>query len=151
MDGDVFMRIMTTNVIPAIENKCKWAKKAIIQIDSAGGHRLGETLELLNKIGKKTKPPMVFRTQPTRSPDTNVLDLGIWNSMKSRVSEVRYDRSADETMNQRIINEVMKMWANYDPSKLNNIFITLTAVLKEIMEHKGGNSFKQPHTIKDHL
>lgn len=151
MDGDVFMRMMTNNVIPAIQEKCKWAKKAIVQIDSAGGHRIGETLEKLNKIGKKTKPPIVFRTQPTRSPDTNVLDLGIWNSMRSRVSEVRYQRTADATMNQRIIDAVMEMWADYDPSKLNNIFITLTAVLKEIKDHDGGNSFKQPHTIKDHL
>ena len=151
MDGDVFMRIMKLNVIPAIQEKCKWAKKVIVQIDSAGGHRIGETLGALNKIGKSSKPPIIFRTQPTRSPDTNVLDLGIWNSMKSRVSEVRYDRSADATMNQRIIDSVMEMWANYDPSKLNNIFITLKAVLKEIKEHDGGNSFKQPHTIKDHL
>lgn len=71
--------------------------------------------------------------------------------MKSRVVEVRYDRTADATMNQRIIDAVMDMWDKYDSTKLHNIFITLTAVLKEIKEHQGGNYFKQPHTIKEHL
>jgi transposase len=151
MNGVVFVQMMEENVIPAIIQKCQWAKKVIVQLDSAGGHRIGETLDILNKIGKKSKPRIEFRTQPTRSPDTNVLDLGIWNSMKSRVVEVRYDRTADSSMNQRIIEAVMDMWEKYDSAKLNNIFITLTAVLKEIEEHHGGNSFKQPHTIKDHL
>lgn len=151
MDGDVFIAMMKEKVIPAIIEKCSWAKKIIVQLDSAGGHRIAESMEVLTKIGRKSKPRIEFQTQPTRSPDTNVLDLGIWNSMKSRVAEVRYDRTAEASMNQRIIDSVTDMWANYDPSKLNNIFITLTDVLKEIKEHDGGNSFKQPHTIKDHL
>ncbi len=151
MDGELFMEMMRDQVIPAILEKCSWANKVIVQMDSAGGHRIGETVDALNKIGKKAHPRIEFVTQPTRSPDTNVLDLGIWNSMKSRVVEVRYDRSAAESMNQRIINSVMDMWDKYDPAKLNNVFITLTAVLQEIEKSKGGNSFKQPHTIKDHL
>jgi transposase len=151
MDGDCFIEMMKESVIPAIIEKCSWARKVIVQLDSAGGHSIARSMEALGKIGKKSKPQIEFRTQPTRSPDTNVLDLGIWNSMKSRVVEVRYDRAAEASMNQRIIDAVMEMWAKYDPSKLNNIFITLTAVLKEIKEHDGGNSFKQPHTIKDHL
>ena len=151
MDGDIFIAMMKERVIPAIIEKCSWATKVIVQLDSAGGHRIGESMEVLNKIGKKAKPRIEFRTQPTRSPDINVLDLGIWNSMKSRLAEVRYDRAADASMNQRIIDAVEEMWAHYDPSKLNNICITLTAVLKEIKDHNGGNSFKQPHTIKDHL
>ncbi len=151
MDGELFMDMMRDQVIPAILEKCAWAKKVIVQMDSAGGHRIGQTVDALNKIGKKSHPRIEFITQPTRSPDTNVLDLGIWNSMKSRVVEVKYDRSETESMTQRIINSVMDMWAKYDKAKLNNIFITLTAVLQEIEKCKGGNSFKQPHTIKDRL
>jgi len=71
--------------------------------------------------------------------------------MKSRVAEVRYDRQATESMEQRIIDAVLEMWENYDPAKLHNIFLTLTMVLQEIKDHEGGNSFKQPHSIKDHL
>ena len=151
MDGDVFIDMMKDLVIPAIISKCSWAKKVIVQMDSAGGHRIGESLVVLTSIGKKSNPRIEFRTQPTRSPDTNVLDLGIWNSMKSRVMEVRYDRSSKESMNQRIIDAVMDMWKTYDPAKLHNIFNTLTLVLKEIRDHEGGNFFKQPHTIKEHL
>jgi hypothetical protein len=43
MDGDVFMSMVETQVIPAALKKCPWAKKIILQIDSAGGHRIKES------------------------------------------------------------------------------------------------------------
>lgn len=148
MDGDVFVELCKTKLIPAIVEKCQWAKEAIVQLDSAGGHRIKSTIEILNEYGKKQKPPICFRTQPTRSPDTNALDLGIWHSMKSRVHKVRYDRNAEESMNQRIINAVDEMWDNYPGTeKLTAIFQTLLAVHSEIIAANGGNSFKQPRKM----
>jgi hypothetical protein len=55
-----------------------------------------------------------FVTQPTRSPDLNVLDLGIWNSLQSGVPTIKYDKAAEEPMNQRIIEKVEHMWDNYE-------------------------------------
>lgn len=148
MDGDVFMEMMKEKVIPATLAKCPWAKKIIIQMDSAGGHRIKESVGFLNSLGSKTKIRIEFVTQPCRSPDTNVLDLGIWNSMKSRVIEQKYMKNSDLSMNQRIINAVIEMWENYDPEILTSIFQTLTAILYEIEKAEGGNSFKQPRKIK---
>lgn len=141
MDGDVFMEMVEHEVVPAIKAKLPWAKKVIVQIDSAGGHRVKESLDYLNRLC----PRIQFRTQPTRSPDCNVLDLGIWNSMNKHVRQVKYDRTSLLSMDQRIINAVNDMWENYDTNKLHNIFITLNTVLKSIKENNGGNSFKQPH------
>jgi hypothetical protein len=141
MDGEVFMKMVEENVIPAIKEKCSWAKKVIVQIDSAGGHRVGESVEYLNRLS----PWIKFRTQPTRSPDCNVLDLGIWNSMNKSVRQVKYDRKSDLSMTQRIINSVNDMWESYESYHLHNIFITLNCILKEIKKADGGNSFKQPH------
>jgi hypothetical protein len=89
-------------------------------------------LEYLNGLGKKTKTKIEFVTQPCRSPDANVLDLGIWNSMKSREVEQKYMRDSDLSINQRIIDAVMEMWDTYDPEILSSIFQTLNAVLHEI-------------------
>jgi hypothetical protein len=144
MDGDVFMNMVETKVIPAALKKCPWAKKIIFQIDNAGGHRINQSLDYLNGLKQKTKIKIEFITQPCRSPDTNVLDLGIWNSMKSRVVEQKYMRESDLTMNQRIIDAVLEMWEHYDSEKLTDIFQTLKAVLYQIEAAEGGNSFKQP-------
>lgn len=147
MDGDLFVDMVKTHLIPAVLEKCHWAKKVIIQLDSAGGHRINSSVVELNEVGAKCTPPIKFRTQACRSPDTNTLDLGTWKSMQSRVVEVKYDRNASESVNQRIINAVNDMWAAYPSQKLADIFETLKAVLYEIKAAKGGNSFKQPRKL----
>ena len=96
--------------------------------------------------------PLLFSphiTQPCRSPDTNVLDLGLWNSMKSHVVEQKYMRNSTLSMNQRIINAVMEMWESYDSEIITNVFQTLKAALSEIEACRGGNSFKQPRKKKN--
>jgi hypothetical protein len=149
MDGDVFMDMVEQKLIPDIRRRCKWAKRVIVQLDSAGGHRVSESIEYLNDVGMKKNPPISFITQPTRSPDTNVLDLGIWRSMSSRMTSVKYDRYSAYSMDQRIINAVEDMWREYDPNVLHNIFVTLKMVLYEIQSHNGGNSYKLPHSVKE--
>jgi len=52
------MKMIEEKVIPAVLKKCPWAKKVIIQIDSAGGHRIKESVDYLNGLGKKTKVPI---------------------------------------------------------------------------------------------
>lgn len=149
MDGDVFMALCKTKLLPRIQQTCSWADEVIVQMDSAGGHRINESIDYLNGLGTKMKPPVRFRTQPTRSPDTNPLDLGIWNSMKSRVQKVKYDRSAKESVTQRIINAVEDMWEDYPSEKLMCIYGTLRAIHQQILNSKGGNSFKPPRKLED--
>lgn len=145
MDGEVFMRMGKDLLLPAIAEKLQWADTVTVQLDSAGGHRIGESVEYLNALGAISHPPTTFRTQPCRGPDTNTLDLGIWNSLSSRVARVKYDRSAEDSMNQRIIDSVNQMWKEYPgQEKLTAIFHTLRAVHRAIIASKGGNSFKPP-------
>ena len=40
---------------------------------------------------------------------------------------------------------------NYDPHKLHRSFITLEAVMFEVMKDKGGNQYKLPHLHKDRI
>jgi transposase len=149
MDGDVFMQMGKDLLTPSIVEQFQWATKVTVQLDSAGGHRISESIEFLNAFGANSNPPITFRTQPCRGPDTNALDLGIWNSLSSRVARVKYDRSAENSMNQRIIDSVNAMWKEYPHEKLTAIFHTLNAVHRKIIACKGGNSFKQPRKDED--
>lgn len=87
--------------------------------------------------------PVSFITQPTRSPDCNVLDLGIWNSLPT----IRYDRSSDEPMDLRILKAVMEMWEKYDGfHKLSAIFQTLKAVPRR--DHRPQGREQPPRKAK---
>lgn len=146
MDGDFFFKMITESLLPSIKKKLHWAKQVEVQMDSAGGHCVAEVIPKLNKRCEKMRPQVKFFTQPTKAPDTNIFDLGIWNSLQSQIPVIRYSRNADQSMESRICNEVQKMWQNYDGySKLSSIFETLGAVHEEIIRHKGGNLFKLPH------
>jgi hypothetical protein len=145
MDGDFFSQMVEEKLIPAILEKCSWADNVRVQLDSAGGHRILEMIPRFNEMGKKTKVKIEFVTQPTRSPDCNILDLGIWNSLQSHVPTVRYGRSEDEPMEIRIQNEVENMWNLYPGyEKLEAIFHTLKAIHRCIIDNFGGNKFKPP-------
>ncbi|KAK9732975.1 hypothetical protein RND81_04G035300 [Saponaria officinalis] len=50
-----------------------------------------------------------------------------------------------------LVNEVMQAFTEYSPSKLNNIFLSLQAVMVDIMKCKGHNNFSLPHMGKGHL
>src|SRR3546814_9113581 len=101
MNGEFFLEMVETKLIPAITSLCPWAKKAIVQLDSAGGHSVKVNISELNKLGEETTPSIKFLTQPTRSPDCNVLDLGIWNSLQLGVPEIKYEWDSEIPIQQK--------------------------------------------------
>jgi hypothetical protein len=147
MNGELFVRLCKDNLIPAMVEKLKWAKKIEVQMDSAGGHKIKSSVNELNTYCQSMFKKISFVTQPTRSPDLNVLDLGIWNSLQSGVPTIKYDKAAEEPMNQRIIEKVEHMWDNYDGfAKLTKIFRTLTLIYNAVIKAEGRNDFKLPHS-----
>lgn len=149
MNGELFLRLCKDNLIPAMEAKLKCAKKIEVQMDSAGGHKINTSVDELNSYcqSKSKWKKICFVTQPTRSPDLNVLDLGIWNSLQSGVPTVKYDKNADMQMHERITAEVMRMWDAYDgTTKLAKIFRTLTLIYNAVIRAEGRNDFKLPHS-----
>lgn len=152
MNGELFLRLCKEELIPAMEAKLKWAKRIEVQMDSAGGHKINTSVDELNSYcqSKSKWKKICFVTQPTRSPDLNVLDLGIWNSLQSNVQSVKYDKNADLQMHERITAEVMRMWDAYDGStKLTKIFRTLTMIYNAVIKSEGRNDFKLPHSRDD--
>ena len=109
-----------------------------------------ESLKAANVARRAIAPPstgprIVFVCQPTRSPDCNALDLGIWYSMQSRVQKVKYEKSATKSITQRIIDEVTAMWEDPGEEKLAAITETLEGCSSRDNRPQRGNSFALPH------
>lgn len=145
MDGELFREIVTEKIFPAIKKKLKRAKSVRLIFDRGGGHDITTSLPALNKIGAKMKPRVIVECQPANSPDCNIWDLGLLNSMKSRLPIVRYVSDAEKTIEDRIVDEVMKVWDMFPSDKFHAIFETLKMVHRSIIQFKGGNEFMMPH------
>ena len=105
MNKEKYIDMVINQVLPATLKKVwRFATKIKFQMDSAGGHGGGrsslksKTLPELharfksfwNKRGRKIwrnlkRPCVEFIAQPAKSPDLNLLDLGIWNSPQTSV------------------------------------------------------------------
>jgi hypothetical protein len=83
-------------------------KQVIIQMDQAGGHgggrkNIASTLNFLNNQAKTIYPSLAlsfqFISQPSKSLDFNILDLGIWYSLSCGVPGVKWGEG-------RVINRI---------------------------------------------
>ncbi|XP_074300744.1 uncharacterized protein LOC141632055 [Silene latifolia] len=137
---------LINQVIPAIKSvspNCL-SKHIYIQQDNARPHIKNNDPDFMaaaNSDGVHIE--LVF--QPPNSPDLNCNDLGYFKALQSLQSSSAY-KTVDE-----LVNEVMQAFVDYSSTKLNNIFLSLQAVMIEIMMRKGHNDFALPHMGKGHL
>lgn len=117
-----------------------------IIFDNASAHVGKGALEKLNEWGKTSKKRFLFSTQPAQSPDLNVLDLGLWRSLKCSLQEF-WMNSDDEPMREfsKVIKKVKLAWKGWDRSKIASCFKSLMYTMEKIVKDEGGNNFKQPH------
>ena len=101
MGKDLFFSMLQDNVAKeAIARAPASVTDIEIQFDNAGGHGgkhgIKSLLEEFNKWGAKCFPRVTAIAQPAKSPDFNALDLGAWNSLVSRVVEVKHEKNASK-------------------------------------------------------
>ncbi len=160
MDAVLFKRFLTDFVVAdVLEKTGSWAERIIIQMDNAGGHGGGRgdmnetTIAELNEWASdlpeeysqffpgRDQPEIVFVTQPARSPDTNVLDLVIWNSLQIAVEKANQQLGLQNITEDVFIKCCDAAWNAWDANLLEQIFVTLTKVLYLIQDAKGGNNY----------
>ena len=142
---DVMRKMLCEKLIPAIQDKWPdedYSRTIFIQQDNAKPH-VHPTDQIFRDAVQQTDLDIRLLQQPPNSPETNVLDLSIFNSMQSLT-----DRQAPKDIKE-LVEGVEEEFQNYEPGKLFRSFLTLQSVLVEIMKDKGGNSFKLPHLHKD--
>jgi hypothetical protein len=83
--------------------------------------------------------------QPPNSPDCNVLDLGFFAAIQS-LQQRKRSNNIDE-----LIASVLQAFEELSLESLDNVFLSLQAVMECILNHEGGNGFKLPHLGKEAL
>jgi hypothetical protein len=125
VNRDIMRQFLIEKVLPAIVEA--WpaedvGQTILIQQDNATPHILPsdkQFKEAVAEIAAKTGLAIKLIQQPSNSPDLNVLDLGFFPSLQSLT-----DTSSRKTLRD-LIQNVQQEFDEYEPSKLNRIFLSL--------------------------
>lgn len=112
-----------------------------IQHDGAPGHDGRGNDDHFDIVGQELGYNIKFYTQPPQSPDLNICDLGLFNSMKKRCNQIKRDT---KTIPQ-LIARVQEVFTNYDRVTLDNIWAHQINCYNEILRDLGGNQYTAPH------
>lgn len=131
-------------VLPAIKEKWpesdRW-NTVFIQQDNAKTHIQCNDVQFVAEAARGGWDiRMVF--QPPNSPDTNILDLG-WFASIQAMFEKEFPKDLKD-----IVDKVEKSLAEYPHQKLNRIFLSHQACMREILRHKGSTHYDVPHMKK---
>jgi hypothetical protein len=104
-------------------------------MDNAGGHGTNDAkLQYINLL-KAFNVEVIW--QVPRSPETNMLDLGVWMSIQCSVMNVHYGRKCHHDA---LAKSVEEAWDGYLSQKaFSNVYSRLRVVLVCIVEDNGGN------------
>ena len=136
-----YKETLINNVFPDIRAKFPTVSNVFAQQDNAPGHRVMADPDIVAAAGQGERRIEVVN-QPPNSPETNILDLGFFNSIQSL-----QDRTTP-TMVDELVAEVERAFWAQKPETLDRVWTTLQSVLQEIMLARGGNTFKLPHLHK---
>jgi len=123
----------------ALREKFHWVPEnetIYLFMDNAGGHGTNDAIqEYTNRLWADYKVQIVW--QVPRSPETNMLDLGVWMSIQAAVTRVHYMRRCHHDALARSVEEA---WNSYlSPLSFERVHRRLRVVLTCIVDDKGGN------------
>lgn len=164
MNATRFKEMLKANVVPDVLRLTgEWVQRVVIQMDNAGGHGGGRadisttTLRELNSWARdlpqqlkdlcpQGPPKIEFIAQPPKSPDLNVLDLGIWTSLQVAVDNVKNQKGLVSPTVSELVECCQSAWAAWPAmEKLTKIWQTLENILSYVAEANGGNDYKLLH------
>ncbi|KAH9136838.1 hypothetical protein AeRB84_018170 [Aphanomyces euteiches] len=142
--AEAYRDFVVNKVIPAVKSEMPSTSKCVVlQHDNATPHRSVDDAVL----SPCCTDGWTFRVscQPPNSPDPNVLDLGFFASIQALQYKVS-SRSVDD-----VIRATLIAFETLSSEKLSDIFLTLQAVMRLVIEHQGSNQFKLPHLGKNSM
>ncbi|ETV96260.1 hypothetical protein H310_10439 [Aphanomyces invadans] len=144
VDGATYRDFVLHQVVPEIKSRFpSKTKRVFLQHDNATPHATIDD----GVLAEVTTDGWVFmvRRLPPNSPDLNVLDLGFFASIQAQQYKT-FSRSVDD-----VISSTLCAFEALSVETLGNVFLTLQAVMRQVLEHNGNNDFKIPHMKKDTL
>ena len=135
-----FMLGVMDRVGEALRESFYWVKPdewIYLVMDNAGGHGTDEAWKTFTNDLKEKYKVKIIRQCP-RSPETNLLDLGIWMSIQAAVEKAMYMKRGDI---QALVNAVNDAWnTRLSEKAFMNVYERLQNVLVMIADDKGGNA-----------
>ena len=124
----------------AIRDKMHWVSKDIpiyLVMDNAGGHGTVEAIKQYVSI-LKNKYNIIVKHQIPHSPETNLLDLGTWMSLQSRVESIQQSKVMRPDT---LAESVLDAWKSFSENGeiLKKITKRWEKVLDLIIKDNGGN------------
>jgi hypothetical protein len=124
----------------ALRESFKWVKPnewIYLVMDNFGGHGTDEAWETFTMNLEEKYKVKIIRQCP-QSPETNLLDLGIWMSIQTAVEKAMCMKRGDI---QALVNAVNDAWdTRLSEKAFNNVYERLQNVLAMIDDDKGGNA-----------
>jgi hypothetical protein len=119
-----------------------------VQMDSAKAHVDKRVQDAITAVCVARRPHITFVKQPTKSPDTNLLDLCFFRSLSCRIRKI-----AGQKGNHLSVEELCELverlfYEAHTHEEIDKMFSIKNAVLEEIIAHDGDNTFKLPHNIE---
>jgi hypothetical protein len=133
-----FMLECMPRVGAALREQFHWVPQneiVYVCMDNAGGHGTNDAkLQYINLL-KEFNVEVIW--QVPRSPETNMLDLGVWMSIQCSVMNVHYGRKCHHDA---LAKSVEEAWNGYLSQKaFTNVYNRLRVVLTCIVDDNGGN------------
>jgi hypothetical protein len=104
-----------------------------------------EMLKQLEENGNFAPGKISFYSQPSNSPDLNILDLCLFNAIQSAY----YGSSPTNSI--EIIECDTRAYEEYPANKINRLWVTLQSIYNCILECHGDNTYKVPHMNKEFM
>ncbi|KAM0873156.1 hypothetical protein ACQ4PT_038204 [Festuca glaucescens] len=147
VDREKSREYLVKYVLPAIKEKWpesdRW-NTIYIQQDNAKTHiKPDDPLFLQEAARGGWDIRMIY--QPPNSPDTNILDLGWFASIQAM-----FHRKMPKTLPE-IVQKVNQSLAEYPHQRLNRIWLSHQACMREIIKRKGSIHYAVPHLKKKAL
>ena len=142
VNKEVYKQKLLDDIFPAI--KARWPggpAEVFVQQDNAPAHNIADDPDIV-AAGTEGGWDIKLLNQPPNSSDTNILDLGFFNSIQSL-----QDQTTINTVDE-LIEEVKRVFEAQSGDVLAKVWMTYHAVLEQIMLSKGDNAFKLPHLRK---
>jgi hypothetical protein len=106
-----------------------------LQLHNAGGHGTKAAIEAY-KSSLQTEHNVIVINQPPRSPDSNVLDLGLWMAIQSNVDYIHQTMTISTDS---VAKATQKAWSQLSKEIIGNVF----GKLPEIWTHMAAGGRQQ--------
>lgn len=149
-----YMKIVRNKVIPSIiakfpQEQGLHGRRTVVRLqhDNATSHFKWFDPEWIDTwFEHRLDWDFQLKEQPPNSPDCNILDLGFFRALQS----LQWQQGAAKSIDQLIAN-VQTAWSQYDPVKINRVFLTHQSCMDCILSCGGSNEYKVPHMGKESL